>query len=85
MTVRLAVVDLAMHRLARITVIPNIATKLYHHLRLPLRNQIRNNLPFVATDVHEILFGPTIFVNGFQQSLWRTTDFFYGRMAVYEV
>lgn len=65
--------------------IPNISTKLYHYLRLPLRNQIRNDLPFILANVHEILFGPTVFVDGFQHSLRRTSDLFYGLVSVYEV
>lgn len=74
-----------MNPLARMTVIPNISTKFYHYLRLALRYQIRNDPPFIVANVHEILFGPTVFVNGFQHSSWRTSDFFYGLMTVYEV
>lgn len=65
--------------------LPNISTKLDHYLRLPLSNQICNDLAFIIANVHEILFGLTVFVDCFQYSPRRTSDFFYGAMTVYEM
>ena len=83
--VRLRVLDIAMAPSAGVMVIPNVSTKLHHYLWLALRNQIRNDLPFIVANVHEILLGPRVFVNGFQHSPRRTSDLSYGRMTVYEV
>lgn len=65
--------------------VPDISTKLYHDLWLPVGNQVYNDLPFVVTDIHEILFGASIFVNGFQDFLGRASNVVYGGMAVYEM
>ena len=63
--------------------VPDISTKLYHDLWLPFGNQVYNDLPFVVTDVHEILSGASIFINGFQHFLGRASNVLYGGMAVY--
>ena len=42
----------------------------HHGLGLPFSNQVRHNLALVLTDVHQILFCPSIFINGSQDLLW---------------
>lgn len=85
MTVRTPMMDSSIDHSARITVIPHISTKLYHYLWLSLRDQVGYDSAFVIANVHEILFGSTVFVNCRQDSMWRTPDLFYRRTTVYKV
>ena len=64
---------------------PNVSSKFHHELRLALSDQIRDDLAFGLSNVHQILLLPAIFIDRFDHTLWRAPDLLYGWMAVYEM